>query len=652
MRWTPGRQPRRAARRTRPGTCPGAVFVDLDTDSPGRRARAGGTRCPAPAALQAVLRRRRGATATPRSWPTTTGPARSRRGPGGCCAGRACRTGSRAGRRFCAWLGRGLQVAAVPGRRPAPGDGRRSRPRSGCRSSTTTRPRRRGPRRRAARRAAPRPLPRRGRAARPGGRPHPRRPQLPAAEQLGPDGRWLPGAPSWPRAFAAAGVRDRVTGRGGCLLRIGGHRSLARAGPRPPGRPAVGPLALFPGSYSQWCADPAGPSRSAAEPWRFAPGPARGGSRLGSRHERRARRWCGTRILGYDLGGNHPLHPLRLDLTMRLATRARRAGRGRAARAAPPGPRRRAAAGSTRRRTCRPSGGAVPAGRRRRARARHAGQPDLRRHARGAALIAGGSMRRGAGRSREGRADRAVNFAGGLHHAMPRPRLGLLRLQRRRAGDRLAARPGLRPGRLRRRRRPPRRRGAGGVLRRPAGADGLDAPAPADAVPRAPGGRRVRRGDAAGHGGQRRAAAGHRAMPAGCGPSTPSCRGCCAAFRPEVLVTQDGADTHGRTRSPTCTSRRRAAHLYLALRDLAERTSPAAAGSRSAAAGTRCSGWCRGRGPTCWPSCSTATSTRRPRCPRTGSRHAAAPHRATAMPIDMSDGDGRRGHEPWAGGQR
>ena len=35
-----------------------------------------------------------------------------------------------------------------------------------------------------------------------------------------------------------------------------------------------------------------------------------------------------------------------------------------------------------------------------------------------------------------------------------------------------------------------------------------------------------------------------RATPAGCARSTPSCRRCCAAFRPQLLVTQCGADTH------------------------------------------------------------------------------------------------------------
>ena len=44
-------------------------------------------------------------------------------------------------------------------------------------------------------------------------------------------------------------------------------------------------------------------------------------------------------------------------------------------------------------------------------------------------LVSGGSLL-AAREIAEGRADRAVNIAGGKHHAMPRPRLGLLRLQR------------------------------------------------------------------------------------------------------------------------------------------------------------------------------------------------------------------------------
>ena len=73
------------------------------------------------------------------------------------------------------------------------------------------------------------------------------------------------------------------------------------------------------------------------------------------------------------------------------------------------------------------------------------------------------------------------------------------------------------------------------------------------------------------------------------------------AFRPQVLVTQCGADTH--REDPLADLRLTVdgqREIYLVLRELAERAA-GAAGWPSAAAGTRCSGWCRGRGRTCWP---------------------------------------------------
>ena len=72
----------------------------------------------------------------------------------------------------------------------------------------------------------------------------------------------------------------------------------------------------------------------------------------------------------------------------------------------------------------------------------------------------------------EGDALRASNIAGGLHHAMPEQDERLLRLQRRRRRDPLAAGPRGRAGRVRRRRRASRRRRADGLLGRPARADG------------------------------------------------------------------------------------------------------------------------------------------------------------------------------------
>ena len=146
---------------------------------------------------------------------------------------------------------------------------------------------------------------------------------------------------------------------------------------------------------------------------------------------------------------------------------------------------------------------------RHRPRAGHRRQPDLLRHARGQRagvrrLVAGGAGdRRGPRRPR------------GEHRRRPAPRHGrpgrrVLRLQRLRGRDLLAARPRVRPHRLHRCRRPPRRRRAGGVLQRSPGAHRLAAPAPDDAVAghRLAGG--VRRGRRRRVRGQRPAPAGHQ----------------------------------------------------------------------------------------------------------------------------------------------
>ena len=72
-----------------------------------------------------------------------------------------------------------------------------------------------------------------------------------------------------------------------------------------------------------------------------------------------------------------------------------------------------------------------------------------------------------------------------------------------------------------------------------------------------------------------------------------------ASFRPQVLVTQCGADTHAEdplANLELSVDGHRA--IYRALRELAEPTAEGR-GWRSAAAGTGCSGSCRGRGRTC-----------------------------------------------------
>ena len=139
------------------------------------------------------------------------------------------------------------------------------------------------------------------------------------------------------------------------------------------------------------------------------------------------------------------------------------------------------------------------------------------------ALIAGQSV--GAAEAVwRGEALHAVNFAGGLHHAMPGGASGFCIYNDAVAGHRPAAGAGRRAGRVRGCGRAPRGRGAGGVLGGPAGADDLAARASADAVPAD----RVARGDRGGaRGGQRPSMSRCRPGPGtrgGCGPSTPWCR--------------------------------------------------------------------------------------------------------------------------------
>ena len=91
-----------------------------------------------------------------------------------------------------------------------------------------------------------------------------------------------------------------------------------------------------------------------------------------------------------------------------------------------------------------------------------------------------------------------------------RPRVGVLHLQRRGARDPRVARGRGAEGRLPRHRRPPRRRRAGRLLRRPAGADDQPAPGPPHALPRHRHGRRDRVRRRGGDVDQRAVAAGHR----------------------------------------------------------------------------------------------------------------------------------------------
>ena len=182
--------------------------------------------------------------------------------------------------------------------------------------------------------------------------------------------------------------------------------------------------------------------------------------------------------------------------------------------------------------------------RRRGARARHRRRPRLRRHARRQRPACCRPASTAPTRCGAGEVRHAVNFCGGLHHAMRDRASGFCVYNDVAAAIAAAARRRRREGRLRRRRRAPRRRHAGAVLGRPAGADRLGARDRPGAVPR----HRVRRRD-------RRSAARRAprstwpcrpapATAAGCARSTPWCPRWCGPSRPDALVTQHGCDTH------------------------------------------------------------------------------------------------------------
>ncbi|PRW65044.1 acetoin utilization protein AcuC [Actinopolyspora mortivallis] len=121
-------------------------------------------------------------------------------------------------------------------------------------------------------------------------------------------------------------------------------------------------------------------------------------------------------LLSYDLGGNHPLHPVRLDLTMRLA---RSLGVLDGIELRSP---EKASDGDLERVHTRDYIAAVRAAPHTDpAEVRHglgsADNPVFDRMHESSALVAGGSIA-AAERIVSGRAKRAVNLAGGLHHAM------------------------------------------------------------------------------------------------------------------------------------------------------------------------------------------------------------------------------------------
>ena len=166
------------------------------------------------------------------------------------------------------------------------------------------------------------------------------------------------------------------------------------------------------------------------------------------------------------------------------------------------------------------------------------------------ALVAGGTLDAArAVRARE--AEHGVNIAGGLHHAMPDRASGFCVYNDCAVAISWLLDHGVRPGGLRRRGRPPRRRGAGGVLRRPAGAHDQPARDPLR-LARHRVAARVRRGGAEGTRRQCRAAAGHR-RPGWLRAFHAVVPSLLAPFQPEILVTQCGATPRLKTRWRTST---------------------------------------------------------------------------------------------------
>ena len=188
----------------------------------------------------------------------------------------------------------------------------------------------------------------------------------------------------------------------------------------------------------------------------------------------RSRWWCGTRqMLRYDLGGSHPLHPLRWELTWKLA--AALGVLDGIELTSPQAASDDELAGSTPATTS-PRSGAAPARKRPTGTSGHgigtSDNPAFPGMHEASALIAGGSVAGGQGH-RRGRGP-----PGGQHRRRAAPRDGrpgvrVLRLQRSGPCHRGAAGGRCRAGRVRRRRRAPRGRSAGGVLRRSPGAHRL-----------------------------------------------------------------------------------------------------------------------------------------------------------------------------------
>ena len=264
VRWRLGGPPGRADHEA--GHVPGAVFVDLDTELAAPPGAGGRHPLPDPAVLQEVLRRAgvsqrsrvvaydddTGAVAARAWWllrwsglPAEPGRGARRRLPG---VGRG-----RSARHHGAVPARPGDVVVRPGGMPVvDADGAAELARHGVLLDARAGARYRG---------ETEPV-----DAQAGHIPGAR--NAPATEHLGPDGRWLP-PDALARHYGGLGRRPgRANGSGvGAYCGSGVNATavvlaLEYAGLRAPVRPA----ALYPGSWSQWSADPDRPVATGAEP--------------------------------------------------------------------------------------------------------------------------------------------------------------------------------------------------------------------------------------------------------------------------------------------------------------------------------------------------------------------------------------------------
>ena len=253
----------------------------------------------------------------------------------------------------------------------------------------------------------------------------------------------------------------------------------------------------------------------------------------------------------YSFGPSHPMSPIRVDLTMRLAEELGVTGDHLRLVDAPMADQDLiATVHTTRLIEAVERVGSAPGSVDLEMRPRHRRQPGLQGHA----------PRRRARRRRQRRGlppgvERRLP-AQREHHRRAAPRDGrpgerVLHLQRRGGRHPVPPRPGRRAGRLRRRRRPPRRRGRADLLGRPARAHDLPARDRPDALPRHRLPQRPGRSRRPGHARSTSRSRRARPTPAGSGPSMRSYRRCCASSGPTCWSPSTAATPTSRTRSPT-----------------------------------------------------------------------------------------------------